>query len=147
MIICISSFPGTETKVFAKNLSLQLGLKFLDSEGKSLKDKREFFESKKKESFVCSDLAAAFCIPESEKIFLKSEKSVRAKKLAEREGLSFKDALEKVEEMEKKAFKEVLEVFGIEISDLKAYDLCINIDKSSLESAVSLIRKYLEKRA
>ena len=166
MIITITSYPGTETKELSKLLALQVGLRYFSA--KEIKKriavetnlpiekiKEEEFTEKikqiieqesKKNDIIIDHTLGAWTINNADlKVFLKSYKKVRAKKISEKQKIPLGDALEQVESEEREQEKSFLNNYGINIYDLQVYDLVINIDKLDLDNIIGIIKKYLEK--
>ncbi|MCX8204601.1 MAG: AAA family ATPase [Candidatus Nezhaarchaeota archaeon] len=73
------------------------------------------------------------------KIFLTAPLEVRAARVAERDGLSLKEAMEQLVKREESNRKRYLKLYGIDISDLSCFDIVLNTAKWSKEELASLL--------
>jgi predicted cytidylate kinase len=166
MIITITSYEGTETKELSKLLALQAGLRYFSANEikkriavetgvPTEKIKEEEFTEKikqiiegeaKKNDIIIDHALAAWTINNADlKVFLKSYKKTRAKKMSEKQKIPLKEAIEEIELKEREQEKSLLNNYGINIYDLQVYDLVINIDKLDQDSTIGIIKKYMEK--
>ncbi len=169
MIICLSGLPGSNTSSISKSLALQLGMKYMPKEvilkkiasqvkkdiaeleqeiasETFVKKLRELILKEAKNNNVILDWPlACWVMNEAElKVFLYSSAKRRAEKVVKREKLPFSDAKERIEKEEKELRQNMLKLLGIDIYDVKNFDLAINLDKVDLEGAASTIIRYLK---
>jgi cytidylate kinase len=168
MLICVAGYPGTETKNVCKNLALQMGLRYLDEESimkkvgriqmshgeenkdvELLKSVQHVVKNASKHDHIVTDHAlAAWGIKDADlRIFIHSSEKVRAAKLARREKLTLTAAQKKLADEEEAMRKKFLNAYSINLDDLSAFDLVINVDKLRDEGIVSVVRKYLHNMA
>ncbi len=89
------------------------------------------------------------------KVYLYAPKEVRASRIAARDGKTLEDALREVVERERSESKRFKEIYGIDVSDLTVFDVCINtatygIEETlriALEAVKEATRKKLKDRA
>ncbi|MCD6247767.1 MAG: cytidylate kinase family protein [Candidatus Diapherotrites archaeon] len=169
MIICLSGLPGSNTANISKLLALQLGIKYLSKEAllrkiaksnkKTLQEieqevaSEEFVEklrklllSEAKNDHVIIDWPlACWAMSEAElRVFLYSAPKQRAEKIIKKEKIPLSDAKRKIDEEEQKLRQNMLKLLGVNIYDVKNFDLAINVDKVGMEGAASIIIRYLK---
>jgi cytidylate kinase len=166
MIITISGLPGTETSKVGKLLALENGLRYVSRqnlimrlavqmnvgietirEEESIEKIKELIKIEEKRGDIVLDypIAAWLLSNANVKVFLQSDKRMRARRLVEKEKIPISEALERIETQERNESKIFLNYFGINIYDLGVYDLIINVDKLKEDGVVLVVRKYIEK--
>lgn len=169
MIICLSGLPGTNTADISKLLALQLGIKYLPKDTiikkisklskKALQEVeqevaseefvemlRELLLSEAKKDHVIIDWPlACWVMSEAElKVFLYSAPKQRAEKVIKKEKVPLSDARQKISEEEQKLRQNMFKLLGINIYDVKNFDLAVNVDKVGMEGTASVIIRYLK---
>ncbi len=79
------------------------------------------------------------------KILLTAPLDVRVKRIAQRDGRDFEEALHETRVREEIERERYLEFYEIDITDLSIYDLIINTEKFDVEGVYSIIRTALQK--
>ena len=169
MILSITGLPGTDTRNLSKMLALQLGVRYLTKEKIiekiALEEKRakEYVEAnslseefvKKLRQLVLKEARtdhvildwglAAWVLNEAElKVFVLSKKKERAKELTRARKMPFIDAKREIEEQEEDERRNLLHLLGVNVHDLKSFDLVINADKLGADGVSAVIIKYLK---
>lgn len=78
------------------------------------------------------------------KIYLKADLEERARRIAEREGKSYEEALREILEREESNRRRYLKIYGIDIRDLSIFDLVIDTTRLPKESVAKVIRTLIE---
>ncbi|MEM4700190.1 MAG: AAA family ATPase [Candidatus Nezhaarchaeales archaeon] len=73
------------------------------------------------------------------KIFLTAPLEVRAARVAERDGISVREAMEQLSKREESNRRRYLKLYGLDVSDLSCFDIVINTAKWSKEELVSAL--------
>jgi len=166
MILTVTGLPGTDTKNLCKSLALQLGVKYLSKEKiieKIARGKKEEIEANalseefvkklkelvakegKQDHIILDWSVAAWVLNEAElKVFVLSKKKLRALELTRTKKLPFIEAKQEIEELEEEQRRDFLHLLGVNVHDLKGFDLVINSDKLDQESVLQVILKYLK---
>ncbi|MFH1544518.1 MAG: cytidylate kinase family protein [archaeon] len=158
MIVTIGGYKGTETRELSKLLALETGMKYIgeeeiekrisgeSEEERSEKRKEEIMREGEKEETIIEHVLSGLMLENAEaKVFLLSGKKMRARRISEKEGVEMDQAIERIEAMDKEIRDDYLKYYGVNLLDLKDYDLVLNVDKLDRESAVKIIKKYIEK--
>jgi len=166
MILTVTGLPGTNTKNLCKSLSLQMGVKYLSKEKiikKIAPGKKEEIEANalseefvkklkelvtkegKRDHIILDWSVAAWVLNEAElKVFVLSKKKLRAMELTRTKKVPFIEAKQEIEELEEEQRRDFLHLLGVNVHDLKGFDLVINSDKLNQESISQVILKYLK---
>jgi len=169
MILTLTGLPGTDTRNLCKALALQLGVRYLtkeriiekialsenrkkeEVEGNALseefvKNLRQFVLKEAKSDHIIIDWGlASWVLNEADiRVFVLSKKKERAKELTRVKKMPFIEAKEEIEEQEEKERSDLLHLLGVNVHDLKSFDLVINSDKLSNESIPPVIIKYIK---
>ncbi len=108
-------------------------------------DKRSIEEAKKGNVVLDGHLTAWITGEHSDlKIYLTAPLEERARRLAEREGKKFQEALEELRIREESNRRRYLEIYGIDVSDLSIFDLIINTSKLPVESIRRILEVFVE---
>ncbi len=168
MILTVTGQPGTNTRNLCKILALQLGIKYLPREkiiekiaSEEKRSKEETEASALEEGFVkkLKELVAkesrqdhvildwgvaAWVLSEADlRVFVLSKKKSRAKELTRMKKMPFIEAKKEIEERDEEERKSLL-ALGVNVHDLKTFDLVINADKLDAEGIPPVILKYLK---
>jgi len=101
---------------------------------------------------VIATWLAPWVVGESElKVWLDASEETRAKRIAGREGIPLEEALLHVKKRDKENIERYKEVYGIDITNHRIFDLIINTDNSEMEKTAEIIciaarKKEREKR-
>lgn len=76
--------------------------------------------------------------------YLNAPFEIRARRVAEREGLAFEEASRRTREREESERERYKRLYGIDLSDLSPYDFVINTAIWSKEAIVLLLRSIIE---
>lgn len=169
MILTVTGLPGTDTRNLCKSLALQLGIRYLPKEKIieriAMEEKREieeieanamseefvqklrqFVSKESKQDHLILDWGlAAWVLNEADlKVFVLSKKKERAKELTKVKKVPFIEAKKEIEEKEEEERKNLLHLLGVNVHDLKSFDLVINADKLSFDGVPAVIIKYLK---
>lgn len=84
------------------------------------------------------------------KIYLHASLEERARRVSERDRISYEEAMEKIKKREESNKKRYKEIYGIDISDLSVMDFLINTSKFKKEEVakilISVIEAYLSSK-
>ncbi|MEM0359813.1 MAG: cytidylate kinase family protein [Candidatus Diapherotrites archaeon] len=168
MILAITGLPGTDTRNLCKSLALQLGIKYLPKEKileKTLEEKKgggkkeetelseEFVQklrqailAEAKQDHIIIDWGlATWVLNEADlKVFILSKQKNRAMEITKAKKIPFVEAKQELEEMEEEERKKLLHFLGVNIHDLKYFDLVINADKLEMEGITAIIMKFMK---
>lgn len=169
MILTVTGLPGTDTRNLCKMLALQMGVRYLPkekiiekiareekkekSEVKAIACSEEFIEKlkqfiareAKKDHLILDWRIATWVLSEADlRVFVLSKKKERAKKMTKKKKKPFIEAKREIEEQEETERKNLLHYLGVNVHDLKAFDLVVNADKLNLEGVTTVIIKYLK---
>jgi len=114
---------------------------------KKIDSKQKFLveeEIKNNHNCVVEGRISWFIMKSDFKIFLDADIEVRARRVAQREKCSYKDALKGIKERELSEYKRFKEIYNIDINDLRNYDLCINTSKWDIEGMKKIIFTALQ---
>ncbi len=89
-------------------------------------DDRQKGEIKKHDSFVTSTWLGPWFADADLNVWLYAEDSIRAERVAKRDGVSYEDALKSMMRRDAQNKKRYLEVYNINIMDLNKFHICIN---------------------
>lgn len=78
------------------------------------------------------------------KIYVTAPLEVRARRLADRDGRSFEEALREVKLREESNRRRYRELYGINLDDLGVYDIVINTDKWPKESVAKILKTVID---
>jgi len=170
MIIVISGTAGSGKSTLAKALAGELGLKYLcagDMVRKMAQEKKmdvlEFGEylknhpeldrevdnttitEAKKGNCILEGRLSAWMLKENKipafKILLNASSHVAARRIVEREGVDFEEALEKSKQREKANWQRYKALYGIDHDDESWYDLVVYTDEMSIEEVFDYVLK------
>ncbi len=164
MIITITGLPGTNTRKVSKLLALHLGVRYMPREeitkliSREGISKEKMYEEQtaekikqlvlreaKKDHVIIDFPLATWLLSEAElKVFIQSPEKSRALQLTKEKKIPMIVAKKELEEKEEEERKIFLNSLGINIYDLKSFDLVINSSKLNEEAIVSVITKYLK---
>lgn len=158
VIVTIGGYKGTETRELSKLLALETGIKYVGEEeiekrvsGESEEErggklKEEIIKEGEKEETIVEHLLGGLLLENADaRVFLLSGKKMRARRIAEKEKIEMNEAVERIETMDKEIRDNYLRQYGVNLLELKNYDLVLNVDKLDRESTVKIIKKYIEK--
>lgn len=169
MIITISGPPGSGTSTLARGLSEALGLRWVNSgdlfrriaaeRGLSLKELGRLAEQGPEIDYLIDDAQrslakngsgifegrlAGHMLDADLKIMLKTSLSVRASRIAKREGKSLEEALSEARAREECEARRYRMYYNIDLNDLSIYDLVIDTgrwdEKGTLSIALAAVR-------
>ncbi|WP_456418383.1 (d)CMP kinase [Methanocaldococcus infernus] len=174
MIITIGGLPGTGTTTIAKKIAEKYNLRYVcaglifremaKEKGMSVEEFSKYAEKNKdvdkeidkrqvelaKEGNIVLEgrLAAWMLLKNNIKptlsIWFKAPIEVRAKRIAEREKISYEEALKNMtlrEESEKKRYKEI---YDIDLDNLFIYDLIIDTSKWDIEGVFNIVSTAID---
>ncbi|MCD6478400.1 MAG: cytidylate kinase family protein [Candidatus Diapherotrites archaeon] len=168
MIIALSSLPGSGVEDISKLLALQLGIKYLPKETilkkmakkhrksvqeieslltseKFIEELRELINKEAKSTHVIIDWPlACWVASDSMKVFLYMTQKSRANVITKKAKIPLSDAKEKLRKEDDELKQNILSLLGINIYDVKNFDLAMNMDKIGIEGAASVIMRYLK---
>ncbi|MHA1594663.1 MAG: (d)CMP kinase [Candidatus Baldrarchaeia archaeon] len=78
------------------------------------------------------------------KILVTAPLEVRVRRIAKRDGISYKQAYKETLERELSELKRYKEIYGAEPFDPKIYDVMINTEKFSIESVLKILKTVIE---
>ena len=168
MILTITGPPGTDTRNLCKGLALQLGIKYLPKEKIieriSLAEKREkeeieantmneefveklrqlVLKEAKQDHLILDWGLSTWALNEADlKVFVNSKKKIRAKEMTRTKRIPFVEAKRHIEEKEEEERTKMLHLLGVNVNDLKSFDLVVNSDKLGTDGITGVIIKYL----
>ena len=76
-------------------------------------------------------------------IYLRSDEELRLSRIAKRDGVSYDEAKKRTLFREKVEFTRFNKFYGIDITDIKLYDLVLNTGLFTVESNISIIGKFI----
>ncbi|MCX6801755.1 MAG: cytidylate kinase family protein [Candidatus Diapherotrites archaeon] len=169
MILTVTGLPGTDTRNLCKSLSLQLGIKYLPKEtiiekisAEEKKDRekaeadvlseefvqklRAFILNEAKQDHLIVDWGlATWLMNEADlKVFVLSKEKNRALEMTRVKKVPFVEAKQEMEKMEEEERKNLLHLLGVNVHDLKYFDLVINADKLDMEGITGIIMKFMK---
>jgi len=108
-------------------------------------DNRIVEEAKKGDNVVIDSQLSAWMTKDLSQIkfYFNAPISVRVKRIAERDGVSFEKAKRETIAREKSEKKRYRKLYNIDITDLSIYDIMINTANWSLDSAFEIIKKAI----
>ncbi len=166
VVIAVSGLPGSGKSTLAKMLADNLGLRYISSgglframareRGMSLEeftkyaelnhsidleiDRRAADEARKGCAIIDGHIAAWVVKDYAHiKVFLKASREVRAKRVSERDGISYGEALKQVVLRDESEIKRFREIYGIDMNDLSIFDLVINTEKFDVEGVFNIV--------
>ncbi|ARM75949.1 (d)CMP kinase [Acidianus manzaensis] len=171
MIIVVSGPSGSGKTTIAKSLSEKYNLRFISAgtlfrdlakkSGKDLismnKDAEKSFdvdklidtrileESRKGNAVIESHIAGWLLKDIADlSVYLWAPLEVRAKRISNRDNLSYNDALLKIIEREESHYFRFWKYYGIDLFDLTPFDIVLNTSKISVNDIICIITKYLD---
>jgi len=78
------------------------------------------------------------------KIYLKADLNLRAKRLAERDGKSFEEALREIQEREEINRRRYLKIYGIDIRDLSIFDIVLDRTYLNIDQTIEILKKFID---
>lgn len=165
MIIAISGPAGSGTSTTSKKVAKKLGLDFVGAgdifrqkakeKNMSLEEFGEYAEknpeidkeidkkqrkiSQQRNNLVIEGRLAGWMTDAKVKIWLKAPLELRAKRVARRDDITEKKALEAIKKREESEKKRYEQYYDIDISDPSIYNLIIDTSKWNQESVVEII--------
>ncbi len=106
-------------------------------------DARQVERAKKRGNAVVDGRLSGMLIEADLKIWLRAPLEVRAKRVAEREGEGYAQALREIKEREESEIKRYLEIYGINMRDLSGYDAVLNTAPWGAKDVVAIIGKMV----
>lgn len=172
LIISVAGSHGSGKSTFAKKIAEELNLNYISigslfremakEKNFSVKDfslyveehpeidkeldERIVSEAKKDGSVIIDSQLSAWMTKNLSniKIYLTAPTSVRIKRIALRDNISYEEAEQETiirENSEKKRYKDL---YNIDISDLSIYDIIINTELWSIESTLQILKKAIK---
>lgn len=84
------------------------------------------------------------------KIFIDCQRKIRARRVAQRDNLTFKEALIKINQRDEADQKRYQELYGLNIKERKVFDLIIKNNREGIEKikkeVIKKIKKFLKKK-
>jgi len=168
--ITVGGLPGSGKSTFAKLLASKLGLEYLnagqvfrqmavesgmDLEAFSKKAERDHQIDRRvdemqvrlargKDMVVDSRLSAWMIKRPDLRVCLVAGFEERAKRIAERDGLSTEEAIRRVREREESERLRYKQIYNIDIGDMEVYDIVINSATYLPDEIVAIVRKALD---
>jgi cytidylate kinase len=168
--ITVGGLPGSGKSTFAKLLASKMGLEYLSAgqvfrqmavesgmdletfskraEGDHAIDRRldrmQVRLARGKEIVVDSRLSAWMIKKPDLKVCLVAGFEERAKRIAERDGLSTEEAIRRVREREDSERRRYRQIYNIDIGDVEVYDIVVNSGTYLPEEIVAIVRKALD---
>jgi len=167
MRVTISGLPGSGTTTVAKSLSKELSLELI-SAGEMFRqiakerklqleqfnelaennadfdrqiDEKQGEEAMKRENVIVEGRLSGFFVPDADlKTWLKAPVEIRARRIAGREKIAYKEALSAMKDRERSEHKRYREYYGINLDDLSIYDLLIDSSRWSEKDIVEMIK-------
>ncbi|MEM3609466.1 MAG: cytidylate kinase family protein [Candidatus Anstonellales archaeon] len=164
MKICISGFAGSGKTTIAKKLSEKLKYPIINITFKDLakeknltleevqklaeKDKNIDLEldnliikkAKELDNCIISTWLGPWVIKDADlRIFLFAPIEERAKRIAERDKMSFEEALDHIKKRDNQNIKRYKKLYKIDIRNTDIFDLVINTSKLSIEQTADLV--------
>lgn len=170
--VAISGQPGSGKTTYARMVAERLGLRYVSMGGlframarerglglvefhrlaeedpsfDLLVDERAFEEARRGGVVVDGHLAGWLLRDVADvKVFFTAPLEVRARRVAERDGVSYEEALRQVVEREESNRRRYMEIYGIDVADLSVFDLVINTAKWSREEVAEAVIGLVER--
>jgi cytidylate kinase len=166
LIIAISGKAGAGKSTFAKRIAKTFGLGHV-SAGKIFRhmaqqrkmdlgtfsefaennydidkevDERSIEEAKKGNVVLDGHLTAWMCKDQADiTIFVTAPLEVRVKRIAQRDGISYEDALHETVKRENSERMRYKKIYNIDIQDLSSFDIILNTNKWSIDSITNIL--------
>ncbi|MFQ6050395.1 MAG: (d)CMP kinase [Candidatus Hydrothermarchaeota archaeon] len=167
--ITIGGYPGSGTSTLARQLSHRRNLRLVSvgelfreiakNRGMTLEELSKTAEEDhsidieldnlqkkiaKEGNVVLEGRLSGWMVNGDIKIWLKAPIEVRAKRVAKRDNLGMKEALEKIKIRELSERKRYKEIYNIDIDDLSIYDIILSTEKWSPEILVKITEICLD---
>lgn len=168
--ITVGGLPGSGKSTFAKLLASKMGLEYLSAgqvfrqmavesgmdletfskraEGDRAIDRRldrmQVRLARGKDIVVDSRLSAWMIKKPDLKVCLVAGFEERAKRIAERDGLSTEEAIRRVREREDSERRRYRQIYNIDIGNMEVYDIVINSGTYLPDEIVGIVRKALD---
>lgn len=130
-----------------KNLSLEEFSSYVEKHPEIDKemDDRIILEAKKGYDVIIDSQLSAWMTGDLSqiKIYLTAPNSVRIKRIADRDNISYEKAEQETNTRDNSEKKRYKELYDIDISDLSVYDIIINTNVWSIESAFQILKKAI----
>lgn len=169
MIIAISGLAGTGKDTLGRLLAEELGIRHLCPTFKDLAAREgvDLMEFQKKaardptidrkfDRMLKAEAARGPCVATSwlspwvldadVKIYLYASDDVRAKRLAERDGMSVRKALEHLRRRDRQNRARYKKVYGIDIYDRSGFDVCLNSGRFTPGQLARIVRGVVEEK-
>lgn len=103
-------------------------------------DERSVEEAKKGNVVLDGHLTAWMCEDLADlKIFVTAPLDVRVKRIAQRDGISYEDALHETTKRENSERMRYKKIYNIDITDLSIFDIILNTEKWSIDSITNIL--------
>jgi len=168
--ITVGGLPGSGKTTFAKLLACELGLEYLSAgqvfrqmaaeRGMDLEaysklaeedhgvdravDEMQVRLSRGKDVVVDSRLSAWMIEDPDLKVCLVARFEERARRIAERDGLSTEEAIRRVKEREESERRRYKQIYNIDVRDMEVYDIVVNSGTYLPGEIVEIVRKALD---
>ena len=141
-------FIGKETilkKMAKKHRKSVQEIESLLTSEKFIEELRELINKEAKSTHVIIDWPlACWVASDSMKVFLYMTQKSRANVITKKAKIPLSDAKEKLRKEDDEMKQNILSLLGINIYDVKNFDLAMNMDKIGIEGAASVIMRYLK---
>ncbi len=108
-------------------------------------DQRQKKLAQNKDNILLEGRLAGWMAENSDiKVWLKAPLELRARRVAKREDIEFKQAIQDVREREKSERTRYLEYYGIDIDDLTIYDLIIDTANWNKQAVINIINESID---
>jgi len=106
-------------------------------------DRRQGEEMERHSSFITSTWLGPWFANADLNVWLYAEDSVRARRVAERDGLSYEEAFKMMIVKDKQNNERYLKLYGINIADINKFHVCINTSNMPVEKVCSVVTSVL----
>jgi cytidylate kinase len=160
LVIAVSGLHGSGRSTHAKRLAEEFGLRYVSSgtifrqmaeergltleEMSKLIDERAREESRKGGVVVDATLSGWMCEDPDLRIFLTTPLEARIRRIAEREGIGLEEARRETVARAESERERFMDYYGVDISDLSAYDLVLNTDLFDPDGTARILKRFVE---
>ena len=104
-------------------------------------DKRQVELAKKAENAAIDGRLSGLIMDADLKVWLKAPLETRARRISDREGKDYSEALEDVKNRGDSELRRYKEIYDINLRDLTPYDIVINTELFSAEEVIGIVEK------